>query len=418
MKKIISFCLIVISLFLVGYGSFLQKENFETVKKQKELQEKNQLKSNILSHYNKYVKTSNESSVYKLIDGKYQEYGLIGNNIELELEDINIDYNTKYFHIVDLDLYIGYENVLPIQELVVNNDINYKKFVKFNENIVTENETSFYDSNGLVYKIKEGVSLPIIIKDTDKYYVEFNNKLLYVKKSDVKVVKKQNTSEKTRDKIRVLTYHTIYNPEKEECTNTVICHPISQFESHMKYLSDNNYLTLTMEELELFLDGKIRIPEKSIVITLDDGKYHKNAVNIVEKYKVNATYFIITSLYDVSKTKSYYMNFESHTHDMHNNWVCPGGNQGGQFLCESKEKAIKDLKKSQELLGGAHYLAYPYFDFNDKTIEELKEAGFRLAFIGEYNTSGYSSYDTNRYMIRRITVFSNYDINDLKELLK
>ena len=42
----------------------------------------------------------------------------------------------------------------------------------------------------------------------------------------------------------------------------------------MKYLHENDYLTLTLEEVEMFLDKKIRIPMKTVAVTLDDGIFY------------------------------------------------------------------------------------------------------------------------------------------------
>ena len=400
-------CLGIVFIF-VGYSKQKEKE-YNDFLKQEQIK-KEQLVKEIKDSYNKYVKTNKETKLYYLDEDKYKEIGIVGNNVELTLKDIEIDYDTKYFLINGLDYYIDYRDVEKIDNLSVKDD-TYKKYVVFNENIESDNVTSFYNENGLVYKINKNMSLPIIIKDNDKSYVEFNDELLYVKNNEVKIKYHKNTEEETRNNIRTLTYHTIYNKEKETCSNTVICHPIEQFDSHMKYLSENDYFSLRMKDLELFLDGKIQIPKKSIVITLDDGKYAKNAVNIVEKYKVNATYFIITGRYDVSDVKSEYMNFESHTDNMHNNWKCSGGNQGGQLLCEDEKKILEDLKTSQEKLGGSTAFAYPFFDFNDRAIKLLKESGFTLAFIGQYDTDGYSNPKTDKMKLRRKTIFSTDSIN-------
>lgn len=416
-KKIIAIINIILAccMFAVAY---IDKVEEDKLKEERLLKEQNEkLTEEIKSHYNKYVKTTRETVLYELKDDKYIEAGKIGKDVEITLKEEEISHKTTHFLIDKLNLYINYKDVLKIDNLTPKNKI-YENYLPFNENVVTKTNTIFYNDKGLVYELNQTIDLPIIIKDEDKYYIEFNDELLYVKKKEVDVKDSKNAKEKSRTKIRTLTYHTIYDKKTEECTNTVICHPIEQFDSHMKYLSENNYFTLRMEDLELFLDEKIRIPQKSIVVTLDDGKYAQNAVGIVEKYKVNATYFIITSRYDVSSIKTTYMNFESHTHDMHNNWKCKGGNQGGQLLCEEKNKLIEDLKMSQNKLGGATALAYPFFDFNERAITLLKETGFKLAFVGQYNTDGFSSKGTNKYKVPRKTIFSSDSLEKFISYLK
>lgn len=413
-KKSFVVFIIVVILVIVLVGVFFVNTQIKNRKSEELIQQENLRKQKLLekitSSYNKYVKTTKETKLYELKDKEYIEVGTIGKDVELTLKEIELTYETLYFLIDGLDLYISYKDVSKLENLTVKDQV-YKKYVPFNQNVVTKSSTSFYNENGLVYEINKGVELPLLIKDTDKYYVEYDKQLLYIKKEQSSLKKHENTNEDTRTNIRTLTYHTIYDVGSEKCTNTVICHPIEQFDSHMKYLSENDYFTLRMKDLELFLEGKIRIPKKSIVITLDDGKYAQNAVDIVEKYKVYATYFIITSKYDVSNIQTTYMDFESHTHNLHNNWKCSGGNQGGQLLCEKEENILTDLKTSQDKLDGAISLAYPFFDFNERAIKLLKKSGFRLAFVGQYNTNGYASAKTDKFKIPRKTIFS-YDSLD------
>ena len=408
---------IVIFAFVIGVvlvGFFLVNKELKERKQEQLIKEEKERKEKLLleikSSYNKYVKTTNETKLYELKDSKYVEVGIVSKDVELILKETEITHDTLYFIIDGMDLYVSYKDVSKLENLTAKDDV-YKKYIPFNENVVTKDFTTFYDEKGLVYKLNKGINLPLLIKDTDKYYVEYNNQLLYIKKDESSLKDNQNTKEKVRENIRTLTYHTVYNIESETCTNTVICHPIAQFDSHMKYLSENDYFTLRMKDLELFLEGKIRIPQKSIVVTLDDGKYAQNAVDIVEKYKVYATYFIITSRYDVSNIQTTYMDFESHTHNLHNNWKCSGGNQGGQLLCEKEEIILEDLKTSQEKLESSISLAYPFFDFNERAINLLKKSGFRLAFVGQYNTNGYATTKTDKYKIPRKTIFS-YDSLD------
>lgn len=417
MKNIIKIMLsfIFCTLFLITIYKITTSFEIRNIKENEKIKEEN-IKKEVESRYNKYVKTLNDSKIYTMKDNKYEKVGTISKNVELQLNDKTAD--TSYFSIKGMDYYIYYKDVVKINQLTNNESTNYKKYIPFNENILTTSPTKFYKEGKLKYVVDKEFEFKIIIKDTNKYYIEYNNELLYIEKDNVKELRKAiNSKENSRTNIRVLTYHTIYNTKSEKCTNTVICHPIEQFDSHMKYLSDNNYLTLSMNELELFLDGKIQVPKNTIVITLDDGKYATNAIKIVEKYKIYATYFIITGRYNVENT-SKYMDLESHTDNLHNNYKCSGGNQGGELLCASEEKILKDLKTSQEKLGGAFAFAYPFFDFNERAIKLLKQSGFRLGFIGQYNTDGYSNAKTDRMMLRRKTIFSTDSLSKFISYLK
>ena len=106
-------------------------------------------------------------------------------------------------------------------------DDRYKNYIVFNSNIKTNDKTNFYNEEGnLVYTINEGYSFPIIIKDTDKYGVEFSNQLLYIKKEDGEVIDNHNTDKKNISGIATLNYHAFYDEnneqERREC-NPSIC---------------------------------------------------------------------------------------------------------------------------------------------------------------------------------------------------
>lgn len=48
---------------------------------------------------------------------------------------------------------------------------------------------------------------------------------------------------------------------------------VEGFEQQMKYLHENGWHTLTADELYAWHEGKLEIPEKSCVLTFDDGYY-------------------------------------------------------------------------------------------------------------------------------------------------
>ena len=401
MKKLLIFILIIACI-----GGVLYYVDFN-----KSFNEKKVVKKPIIDDYSALIITTDEKNLY---DEEFNKVGMVNKNVRLELENKKKIDNKMYYKVKNTDFYIRNGKIEKIESLDISD--RYKRYVKFNANIVGNNLT-FYDDNGYVVKINKEVNLPIIINDNNKLYVEYLNRLLYVNKSDVKMVNHTNRNEKIRNNIRTFTYHAIYK-DGEACKNKVICHPYKQFDTHMGYLAQNNYLTLTMEELEMFLDKKINIPMKSVVITLDDGNLGKNAIEILDKYKLYATYFIITGKYDTYKLETEYVDFESHTDNMHHNWKCPGGNQGGQLLCDSEENILKDLKTSQEKLGGSIALSYPFFDFNDRAIRLLKKAGFHLAFIGQYDTDGYSNFNTDKFQLRRKTIFNDDSLDTFISYLK
>ncbi len=413
---LISLTVILFVLLIIFLSLNIKKEK-ET---NKATSKENTIIEDIKKHYNEYVTTNKETILYKKENDEYIEAGKINKNVNLKLSNVEINVDTKYFYLPDLDLYINYIDVEPIEKYTKNS--RFKNYIYFNSNIITKNSTTFYDvDNNYLYTLNDSFEFKILIKDEDRYGVVFNDELLYISNNDVeKIYDNLNTDLKNKSKIRTLTYHFIYNPEKQECDQS-ICQSLEQFESHLKYIRENNYFTLNMDELDMYLDGKLQIPEKSIVITIDDGTtLDLDAVKLLEKYDINATLFVITSWVDPSPYKSTNLDFESHTDNMHNQYECKGyGMQGGGILCLPEEQILNDLKTSQNKLGGSKYFAYPFFDFNDRAIALLKKAGFKMAFIGQYDTEGYSyPKKTDKYKVRRMTIFSNTSMEEFISYLK
>ena len=402
-NKIILCVLCALLASLIVYYFFIKKNN-------------STVKINYNDYYSEYVITNKEAKIYIKEDDGYKEDGVIGENVEITLNKENL--NDGYFNIKDFDskYYIYYEDITKIDELSIIDD-RYKEYIVFNNNIVTKDKTSFYDEEGrMIYSFNTGYSLPIIIKDTNQYGVEFNNRLLYIKSDEGEVIENINTEKHNASGVGVFNYHAFYNEDdpSDSCP-TEICHSKKQFREQLDYLKENNILTLKMKELEMYIDGKIQLP-KSVLLTIDDGGRDSIAVDMLTEYKMYATIFLVTAWYDPSTYyKTDYIELHSHTDNMHNTGVCPGG-QGGGIKCLDRDTILEDLKKSREKLNGSTYIAYPFYEYNDYSIEMLKEAGFTMAFIGESNNSDNLVHvGSDKFRLRRFVIVTYTSINDMNK---
>ena len=89
------------------------------------------------------------------------------------------------------------------------------------------------------------------------------------------------TPDGTARKVRVpiLMYHYISDPPADaDIYRKDLSLPPSRFESHLKYLKDNGYQTITLDELLDFLTTGKPLPEKPVILTFDDG-YADNYAN-------------------------------------------------------------------------------------------------------------------------------------------
>ena len=206
----------------------------------------------------------------------------------------------------------------------------------------------------------------------------------------------------------VLMYHFFYDKnEREPQDGNWI--EINDFEQQIKYLSENDFYFPTWEEVEEYIDGKTELPEKSVVITVDDGdpSFFELGVPIIQKYNVQATSFVVAYWYgDVAQNKENNISYQSHSYDMHK-----GGNNGkGVMLSWSYEKMVEDLKTSQEVLGGANIFCYPFGQYNELDIKALKDTGFKLAFTtqGGRVKKGASKYELPRVRISGTTSLESF----------
>ena len=224
----------------------------------------------------------------------------------------------------------------------------------------------------------------------------------------------------TRAGVAVLNYHFFYNSAVESCSGGSNCIDINNFRQQLNYLRDNGYKTLTMTEFRDYMYGRIDVPSKSVLITVDDGGMGTGKQNgnylapILEEYKMHATLFLITGWWDINNYNgSKYLEIESHTNDMHNEGWCQGVTRGARMLCQTNEEVLTDLKKSIDIIGSKKAFCFPFYAYDDRTIELVKQAGFELAFIG----GGYKAnrnqdkWHVPRYQILKNTsldTFANY----------
>ncbi len=370
----------------------------------------------VKERYNNYVMTVDKSIIYTYNDDKFSEVGSIEANVELVLHGI-VD---EYFLItgLDSDYYIKYTDVKKIDNISSYSD-RFTRYIEFNESAVTEEKTLLYDDkDNLIFTFNKGLKLPIIIKEENKYGIKYNNRLLYIHSDECNIVESHNTDLMNTKGISVLNYHFFYDDSSQEDTskcNQDICESISNFKKQLDYIKDNNFFTPTMEELEMYIDGKIQLP-KSVVITIDDGWRADIGTKILTEYQLNATLFLITAWYDPNAYRSEYVEVHSHGDNIHEGGYCSGG-QGGAIKCMEHDKLLLDLETSRNKLNGSKYFCYPFYEYNNYSINLLKEAGFSMAFGGEYENGykyivpGIDKYRLPRYVIvnyNGIETFKSY----------
>lgn len=206
-------------------------------------------------------------------------------------------------------------------------------------------------------------------------------------------------------KIMVLNYHKVDNMQIS------LSIPPEEFEAQMKHFKDNNYHTITPDELYNALEGFEELPENPILITFDDGyeDNYKNAYPILKKYGFKATIFVISDF--VGKMDHYItwnearemakngITIASHTVD-HRSMTDLTDEQLIKELVDSKKKIEKEMGSSVD------YIAYPTGTYNLHIAQLVKEAGYKAAFTIKY---GNVDMGSNIYALERVPIFHTED---------
>lgn len=352
-----------------------------------------------------HVVTTKDSNLYKITDKEVTPEGFVeeGNILVIESQTDN------YLKIRELDLYIDVKNV-KVTDL--KESIRHRSYISLNMEVETKDKTTIYNNKDKSITYNRGATFKILYFLDDKYYFEFNDSLYYLLKKDITIIKEANINGRVATKVPVLNYHFFYDKKTETCNET-ICLEKSIFEDHLKYLKDNNYLTITVDELNLWLDKKIELPEKSILLTVDDGALGTDThlIELLEKYDLNATLFLITAWWPKENYKSPNLDIQSHGYDIHT--YCATGK--GKALCLTKEQLYEDLKKSIPLVYSNTSFCYPFYHYNNNMLETLKSLDFKLGFVGGNRAVTRRS---NKLLLPRYVIYNTTNLNSLKSMLK
>ena len=187
--------------------------------------------------------------------------------------------------------------------------------------------------------------------------------------------------------IPILTYHRF----AEDC-DSPLCMPAKTFDLQMRYLKENRYHVITAEELLSFLRYRQGLPQKSVLITMDDGyrSVYDIAYPILNKYGFSATLFIYTDFVGVSKIAITWDQLKemqgkgftigSHT-IYHSDLTQPKeGETEQEYIARVKEELFGSKKILDQKLGqDTYFLAYPFGRYDQQSIQMAREAGYKMA---------------------------------------
>src|ERR1019366_557744 len=99
-----------------------------------------------------------------------------------------------------------------------------------------------------------------------------------------------------KKKIPILMYHSISDQAAPKFKRFAVAP--SLFKEHMTYLHQHAYTPVTVTQLiQAVSQAHSRLPEKSVLITFDDGfsDFYSEALPILKQYNFVATLYIVTA---------------------------------------------------------------------------------------------------------------------------
>lgn len=217
-----------------------------------------------------------------------------------------------------------------------------------------------------------------------------------------------------KDGIPVLGYHGVVSDKekKEKYSSNQYFMSESEFEKQMKYLYDHDYQCLTMQEVNDYYHKKIKVKQKSVCLTFDDGYKNFNTVvkPILQKYNLKATCFVIgykttlnnpLYLQKEDLINDEYVEYYSHSYNLHHIAHLPY-----QKLIETLtvEEIAEDFQLNKDIVS-SDYFAFPYGVSCENAKTYLQNSSVKLAF--GYNQNRTMTTKDNQYLLPRYLVFSN-----------
>lgn len=316
--------------------------------------------------------------------------------------------NTYVFEFDDKDELLTYERLARIADafyildelpeenddyvIVQEADANYSARVKAVLNKLLLDNVPLVEEN-VVLHVDDPISLYDLYRTLDNL----------TKNEDIRSVHAQV------DGIPVLMYHRFYDDTtKEQFKGRGDYLDAESFKEQMRFLDENNVQTIAGDDLVSYLKGELQLDHPAVLITFDDGSrtIREHAYPIMKELDQVGISHIISARPRYGKETEGRNNLNwheleemepihevgGHTHNLH--WLYH--NDRTSFLLHLPiQEVYADLNHSFELLNEPLSFAYPFGQYDERTITMLKEIGYSYAFTTQNGTIRLATIHTN-----------------------
>ncbi|GAA0359009.1 hypothetical protein GCM10009092_24050 [Bowmanella denitrificans] len=224
--------------------------------------------------------------------------------------------------------------------------------------------------------------------------------------------------------VPILCYHQF--TQKDKSTNSMVV-TARAFEKQMAYLKEHGYQVVTLDDVADFLNGEKNLPDKAVVITIDDGyaSYYQVAYPILKKYGYPSTLFVYTDFVGIGRSLSWQqinelnedpqVSIQSHSKS-HSNLAASQDETTNDYLfrlTQEVEKPDQILRhKTQKDIS---HFAYPYGNSSPELVKLLKDRDYQLALTVR---KGSNPSFAAPYLLRRTMIYGQDSLNGFSSKLE
>ncbi|MFS0783784.1 polysaccharide deacetylase family protein [Bacillus sp. 1P06AnD] len=294
-----------------------------------------------------------------------------------------------------------------------------KRKMYINHSIVSSFQS--FTNQGRLY-----LPVDLLAKGLNQQFYQ-DGKLVYIGSASFINEKKQIKERST--KIPVIMYHH-FDPAVQSGT---IVDP-AVFKQQMMILKNQGYTTITADEAIAIAQKRIPMPEKPIMITMDDG-YESNytyAYPILKELNMKATLFMVTDFIEHPRSHpspypkltwaqlkdmsdSGVFSIQSHTDNMHQQingkgLIASPISKGGKRETQSQyeQRIYDDVVRSKRLLEKhlgkpVTVFAYPFGQYSTVSEKMLRKAGFHMTVTTDRGLLDISKKNPT-FLIKRVNI--------------
>jgi len=380
----------------------------------------------------RYMQTTEDADIWAHIGNRVISVGRIEQGQVLAVVPTDADYYEFNFGFGTG--FIDKRHLKPVQgKLRIQDRLGDLNKPLSNQNLLTWQAVTLYNEPDTQSQplgvLAENLRYPINSKLKDRlnqtwFQIRIGNRLAWV-----------SSLEAQEDNgIPVLTWHHILRDEENtRFRHTSTTTSVRAFSNQMTWLRDMGYTTLSLYQLEGYVNNRINLPARAVVITFDDGlkSVSRYAWPVLKQYGFTATAFIISSrikrhppkwdpkslqFMSVSELQSIQdvFDIQSHTHFLHR----IDGLRHPILLSRSYHNILFDFERSRRALAQFNphvlYLSYPFGGYDEKAVKAAHDAGFHLAVT---TVKGKVKPGDNPYLLKRLYILRTDSLEDMPRLI-